>query len=500
MSLRTRIGRKVLGTLISAAVAFSILPSMAFADGTDGIVSVPLSIESTISANSTTPIGESGIKVSTGEYAISVSRWGRFFNTARETSASYTFALDSEGTYNRGVITKIEISGAQASYITDSYGDGWSLSNGTLTWEGTAADSVAFSVNGDTTRRVTHYLSFSSITVYVKVPATSLTITDEDGAESGYAYVDDTIQLSTALAPENTTFTTPVINWSADGAMYRIEVDETGLVSVYEAGEYVVTAAMQALPDVTDTYEVSVYEHVAGVSISSDSETDSILVDDTVTLTVEPTNNDKVRADDWSVISWSSSDESVATVDETTGVVTGVGAGEATITVTVEDSGNSPVKTHDATYVINVTEPAPDCVVMHRLYNPNSGEHFYTSDEAEFENLVNLGWQDEGIGWIAPATSNTPVYRLYNPNAGEHHYTTSVGERDNLVSLGWNDEGIGWYSDDEQAVPVYRQYNPNEFANNHNYTASEGERDNLISLGWLDENIGWYGLSPLQPA
>ena len=29
------------------------------------------------------------------------------------------------------------------------------------------------------------------------------------------------------------------------------------------------------------------------------------------------------------------------------------------------------------------------------------------------------------------------MYRLYNPNSGEHHYTTSRSERDNLISIGW---------------------------------------------------------------
>ena len=97
-------------------------------------------------------------------------------------------------------------------------------------------------------------------------------------------------------------------------------------------------------------------------------------------------------------------------------------------------------------------EPAPDApgiveaVCMLRLYNPNSGEHFYTSDEEESRFLIELGWYDEGTGWLAPLHSDTPVYRLYNPNAGDHHYTTSKEERDHLVSVGWNDEGIGWYS------------------------------------------------------
>ena len=84
--------------------------------------------------------------------------------------------------------------------------------------------------------------------------------------------------------------------------------------------------------------------------------------------------------------------------------------------------------------------------------------------------------------------------RLYNPYAGEHHYTTSVDERNNLISVGWNDEGIGWYSDDNCSIPLYRQYNPNEYANNHNYTTSQEENNYLISIGWRPEGIGWYGV------
>ncbi len=140
-------------------------------------------------------------------------------------------------------------------------------------------------------------------------------------------------------------------------------------------------------------------------------------------------------------------------------------------------------------------EEAASGNTMYRLYNPNSGEHFFTSDEKECNDVVAAGWNEEGMGWKAPATSDTPVFRLYNPNAGEHHYTTDADERDWLVGLGWKSEGIGWYSDDAKSKPLYRLYNPNEFANNHHYTTDTGERDWLVGLGWRDEGIGWYGLS-----
>ena len=37
------------------------------------------------------------------------------------------------------------------------------------------------------------------------------------------------------------------------------------------------------------------------------------------------------------------------------------------------------------------------------------------------------------------------MYRLYNPNSGEHFYTASTNERDELLAAGWHDEGIAWY-------------------------------------------------------
>ncbi len=136
-----------------------------------------------------------------------------------------------------------------------------------------------------------------------------------------------------------------------------------------------------------------------------------------------------------------------------------------------------------------------ETVDMYRLYNPNSGEHFYTGNWEERASLVEIGWQYEGIGWVAPDFSRSPVYRLYNPNAGDHHYTLSSFERDELVDAGWNDEGIGWYSDDTQRVAVLRQYNPNAKTGSHNFTTSEEEDEALADAGWQSEGVGWYAVS-----
>ena len=155
---------------------------------------------------------------------------------------------------------------------------------------------------------------------------------------------------------------------------------------------------------------------------------------------------------------------------------------------------NAMLATRFGTLTAKVT--VNDYYQMFRLYNPNSGEHFYTAAVVERNSLVSLGWHDEGIGWLAPLKSNTPVYRLYNPNAGDHHYTTSAAERDYLVKAGWNDEGIGWYSAENSGrMPLYRQYNPNAKSGAHNFTLNTAERDNLVHLGWHDEGTAWYAVN-----
>lgn len=131
-------------------------------------------------------------------------------------------------------------------------------------------------------------------------------------------------------------------------------------------------------------------------------------------------------------------------------------------------------------------------VPMYRLYNPNSGEHFYTKTTSERDHLRSVGWRYEGIGWQAPASGN-PVYRLYNPNAGDHHYTLNASERDHLKKVGWRYEGISWYSP-SSGTPLYRLYNPNAKAGAHHYTPITSERDQLKKLGWRYEGIAWYAV------
>ena len=130
-------------------------------------------------------------------------------------------------------------------------------------------------------------------------------------------------------------------------------------------------------------------------------------------------------------------------------------------------------------------------VPMFRMYNPNSGEHFYTGSEEEREILVKAGWKYEGVGFNAPVEGE-PVYRLYEPATGEHLYTMDRVEVYKLLNSGWNYENVAWNSAEQDEVVQYRLRNPNATVGRYHFTSSQEERDWLISLGWKYERIGWY--------
>lgn len=140
-------------------------------------------------------------------------------------------------------------------------------------------------------------------------------------------------------------------------------------------------------------------------------------------------------------------------------------------------------------------------VQLYRLYNPNSGEHLYTSDTNERDTLRRLGWVYEGEAWVSPSTSQTVTYRLYNPNSGDHHFTTDKHEYDVLGSIGWKKEGLAWYGAAADGVALFRLFNPNVSVGTHHFTSSALERLRMVSDGWVYEGIAWYGvdLGPVAP-
>lgn len=158
---------------------------------------------------------------------------------------------------------------------------------------------------------------------------------------------------------------------------------------------------------------------------------------------------------------------------------------EGTATVFVEGMGNFK-GSQFAKFEITNTQ------VVYRLYNPYTGQHLYTIDSNEYEELGKLGWNQENEAWKSPLKSEKPIYRLYNPNSGDHHYTMDANEYKELGEIGWEQEGVKLYSDEAETTPVFRLFNPNETIGTHHYTLDKNERDTLVGYGWKDEGTAWY--------
>ncbi|MBR4454930.1 MAG: hypothetical protein IKS32_01755 [Solobacterium sp.] len=137
-------------------------------------------------------------------------------------------------------------------------------------------------------------------------------------------------------------------------------------------------------------------------------------------------------------------------------------------------------------------EPLP-VAEMYRMYNPTSGEHFFTGNAQERDNLKKAGWKYEGVGFKTVLKSDTPVYRMYNPVAGDHHYTVNNNEVETLKKAGWKYEGIAFYTNPSKTgIPQYRLYNPNAESGAHHYTSNPKEKEMLEQAGWKSEGIGFW--------
>ena len=138
-------------------------------------------------------------------------------------------------------------------------------------------------------------------------------------------YLAATVKPSTAINQD--------VTWSSSNNEY-VSVNQTGKIVGVAAGSSTITVTTVE-GEFTDTCLVTVTESdiaVTGVSLSFDSA--SLKVGKTLTLspTVEPVTSTNQN------VTWSTSDDSIASVSST-GVVTGVAEGDATIIVTTVDGG-----------------------------------------------------------------------------------------------------------------------------------------------------------------
>jgi uncharacterized protein YjdB len=152
------------------------------------------------------------------------------------------------------------------------------------------------------------------------------------------------IDVKATLTPVNTT---DDIVWSLAGD--NAIIDQTGHVTVNAIGEFTVTATSGGISDSFSFNIIADYDPVESVTVSGDTQ---VNVDSSITLeaSVLPlTAKNEVY--------WSSSDETKATVDPETGLVTGVAEGEVTIIATSYDGIGGSENPVTGEYPITVVAP-----------------------------------------------------------------------------------------------------------------------------------------------
>lgn len=152
-------------------------------------------------------------------------------------------------------------------------------------------------------------------------------------------YVGGSTVLTPKFTPEGAA-STDLVWSSADESIATVSQD--GVVTGVNGGKTTVTVTCK---EYSATCQVKVREAAIGVELDITEADLKVGVDELqLTAIVEPANSIDYDLD------WTTSDEAVAVVSDK-GLVTPVGPGEATITVTVD-------KAHQATCVVRVTQPA----------------------------------------------------------------------------------------------------------------------------------------------
>lgn len=161
----------------------------------------------------------------------------------------------------------------------------------------------------------------------VNVSAVSFPITKGRIFTAG---TNSTLQLAAVVAPSNAGDRS--VTWSSSAPAIA-SVDQTGKITGLKAGSAVITATSNMNPSQKAQFTVDVIQRVSSITLGGTSKT--ILKGDSLQLsaTVSPQNAEDKR------IKWTTSDDSIATVDQT-GKVTGVGLGNVTITAHAIDGSD----------------------------------------------------------------------------------------------------------------------------------------------------------------
>ncbi|MDR2907185.1 MAG: leucine-rich repeat protein [Bacteroidales bacterium] len=225
--------------------------------------------------------------------------------------------------------------------------------------------------------------------------------------------VDSVATLVATVTPD--TATNQIVTFSSSNPAVAT-VDAAGVVTAVSEGTAVITASTYE-GGFTDECEVTVTQPVMGVSLNK-SEL-SLHVDSTETLVATVLPDEATNQ----TVTFSSSDTTVATVNETTGLVTAVAAGTAMIIVTTEDG--------DFTDTCKVTVASNSSIAEHlqenalRIYpNPVENELRIDNVELAIDNVMIYDVYGRMVK-EARATNGTTTINVSHLSAGI--YVVKIG-------------------------------------------------------------------------
>ena len=284
-------------------------------------------------------------------------------------------------------ISQIVIHGTSDKGVSGFTSPTWT--NATKDYDGNEVTLTPTNPNSDVYCTISATSSFSGVTVTVgdQQAATPVYPTAISLSGTNSISIGGTSQLEVSYTPADTNVKN--VTYSSSNTNVAT-VSNTGLVTGVAQGNATITATAEAKNGTVSATRAITVTPISVTSVSLDTNSASVKVGKTVTLvaTVYPTNASN------KAVTWTSSATSVATVSSA-GVVTGVAAGSATITVATSD-GNKTAQCvvtvtasgGEETFTISYTDLPTSYQTGSTVYTAASGIKFQAYNCANYSSKM----------------------------------------------------------------------------------------------------------------
>lgn len=297
-----------------------------------------------------------------------------------------------------------------------------------------------------------------TVSVTAAIPVTGVTLDKTSAALE----VGGTVTLTPTIAPADAT--NKNVTW--ESADEDIATVEDGVVTAIAVGGPVnITVKSVADPTKTATCAVTVNPTaVTGVTLNKNAATIKVGKTETLTATVSPSNATN------KAVTWSSNNTAVATVSN--GVVTTVAAGNATITVTTTDGGNT------ATCAVTVITAGDGS--LDKPYDVEEALEIIDGYSTGGESATNVYVRGK-ISTVSSYSSNTITYYISDDGTTTNQMQVYKGK--NVGNTNFSAKGDLTVGDEVVIYGKLKDYNSTPEINTGNYIyLLNGQKYNVITF------------------